>query len=185
MMTEIVRALVSSGATPEMILAAVEAYEIDQLNKIKEKREKDAERQRRYRMSRDVTVTIRESQFVTVTPPTPPLDAPLSLSPDPLPLPPLNPPVTPVLVRASRGTRLSVDWELDEEWGKWAMQQGMAFDAVVIEADKFKDWWIAKAGAGGTKTNWEATWRNWIRRQLEEGGKWENSKKYKLNNHSR
>jgi hypothetical protein len=32
---------------------------------------------------------------------------------------------------------------------------------------KFRDYWIAKAGAGARKTDWLATWRNWCRREDE------------------
>jgi hypothetical protein len=32
-------------------------------------------------------------------------------------------------------------------------------------ADSFRDFWIAKAGTGGVKLDWQATWRNWIRSQ--------------------
>ncbi len=57
----IVRALVAAGATPEMILAAVEAAEMSQQDALAARRANDAERAKRYRdrhvTSRDVTVT--------------------------------------------------------------------------------------------------------------------------------
>lgn len=34
-------------------------------------------------------------------------------------------------------------------------------------AHKFKDHWISKSGKDATKTNWLATWRNWVRNDLE------------------
>jgi len=61
MLTPIIEALVQAGATPEMILAAVKAYEYEREIKEKSKREKDASRQRRHRLSRDVTVTNGDS----------------------------------------------------------------------------------------------------------------------------
>lgn len=61
----IVRALVAAKATPEMILAAVEAAESDHENALEKRREADRERQARKRKkdschvtSRDVTVTV-------------------------------------------------------------------------------------------------------------------------------
>jgi hypothetical protein len=57
---------------------------------------------------------------------------------------------------------------LPQEWGEWAEKLGMTESAINLEADKFKDWWLSKAGAGGAKMDWEATWRNWIRRHLEK-----------------
>lgn len=37
------------------------------------------------------------------------------------------------------------------------------------EAQKFADYWKAKTGAGATKADWPATWRNWIRNCAESG----------------
>jgi hypothetical protein len=36
------------------------------------------------------------------------------------------------------------------------------------ELDKFRDYWCAKSGADGTKLDWEATWRNWVRKAAEQ-----------------
>lgn len=63
MITEIVRALVEAGATPQLILAAVEAAEKEHTDKLVQRRARDAERQARFRAthsvtSRDVTVTV-------------------------------------------------------------------------------------------------------------------------------
>lgn len=54
-LTLIVEALVCANANPEMILAAVKAFELEREKSINAKREKAAERQRRHRMSRSVT----------------------------------------------------------------------------------------------------------------------------------
>lgn len=35
------------------------------------------------------------------------------------------------------------------------------------EVDKFRDYWRAVPGAKGRKSDWDATWRNWLRRTLE------------------
>jgi vancomycin resistance protein YoaR len=36
------------------------------------------------------------------------------------------------------------------------------------EAQKFRDHWCATPGAKGTKLDWPATWRNWIRREMSD-----------------
>lgn len=64
---------------------------------------------------------------------------------------------------SSRGTRMTEDWFLSQELGEWAMQQGFTGVEVERQAEKFKDWWIAVAGAKGVKKDWDATWRTWIR----------------------
>lgn len=67
----------------------------------------------------------------------------------------------------SRGSRLPRDWQLPRPWGQWAVDAGMAETRVRSEAEVFRDYWIAKPGKDGTKLDWEATWRNWIKRCLE------------------
>lgn len=63
------------------------------------------------------------------------------------------------------GTRLAADWWLPKSWGVWAMDYTGREDAWVrLEADKFRDFWHAKAGAAARKVDWEATWRNWVRK---------------------
>ncbi len=62
-----------------------------------------------------------------------------------------------------RGTRLSPDWVLPKAWGDWALSQGWPESVIRLEAEKFRDWWIGKAGRDGAKLDWEATFRNWMR----------------------
>jgi len=59
--------------------------------------------------------------------------------------------------------RLPDDWVLPMEYGSWAVSEGWSESAVRLEADRFKDYWIAKAGRDAVKLDWLATWRNWIR----------------------
>lgn len=65
--------------------------------------------------------------------------------------------------KKKRGTRLPDDWFLPREWGEWAVSQGHDPEAVRAEAEKFKDYWISVSGQRGTKRDWLATWRNWMR----------------------
>lgn len=71
--------------------------------------------------------------------------------------------VSPKKVPTKRGTRLPEDWKLPKDWGDWALSQGWPESVVRLEAEKFKDWWIAKSGQNAAKMDWEATWRNWMR----------------------
>lgn len=36
------------------------------------------------------------------------------------------------------------------------------------ELEKFRDYWAAQPGSKGVKLDWEATWRNWLRRVAEQ-----------------
>lgn len=71
---------------------------------------------------------------------------------------------------ASAGTRLSSDWVLPIEWGNWAISEGLTEAQVRSSADTFRDHWVAKAGKDARKADWLATWRNWVRRDLNRVG---------------
>lgn len=76
----------------------------------------------------------------------------------------------------AKGTRLDPGWTLPEDWRSEAIR--IAFEAksplthqeISREADKFRDYWIARPGAGGRKLDWFATWRTWVRNCLERRG---------------
>jgi uncharacterized protein YdaU (DUF1376 family) len=63
--------------------------------------------------------------------------------------------------KVAKSTRLSIDWQLPDEWAIWAKQQRPDLNVNQV-ADGFKDYWISEAKA---KADWFATWRNWIRKQ--------------------
>lgn len=72
---------------------------------------------------------------------------------------------TPPPAPRKRGTRLPDDWSLPLSWGQWAVtDEGFDEPTVRREAAQFRDYWIAKSGAGATKLDWLATWRGWMRR---------------------
>lgn len=89
--------------------------------------------------------------------------------PDAAPAATPNPPKAPKAAKASKSstaTRLPDDWQLPQSWGQWAMaeRQDLSADDVRREAQVFADYWHAKAGADARKLDWQATWRNWVRR---------------------
>lgn len=51
----------------------------------------------------------------------------------------------------------------------WAMSKGVPKRKADMEAEKFKNYWQANRGATrGHKSDWPATWRNWILRVVEQ-----------------
>ena len=65
--------------------------------------------------------------------------------------------------KVTKGSRLNPDWKPSETMLAYAAANRPDVNALA-EAENFRDYWIAKAGAGGVKLDWEATWRTWIRR---------------------
>ena len=69
--------------------------------------------------------------------------------------------------RGTKGSRLSTDFVLPEEWIAFCQQERQDLNPYKV-FDGFKDYWVAKAGAQGVKLDWLATWRNWVRNQRQE-----------------
>ena len=66
-----------------------------------------------------------------------------------------------------RGTRLPTDWAPARSEANIAAEKGHTPEFLNGQLLQFRDYWTAKAGANGTKLDWDATWRNWIRRSHE------------------
>jgi len=65
---------------------------------------------------------------------------------------------------SQRGTRLAPDFPLSNEWISFCRQHRPELDPRET-FEGFRDYWIAQPGQKGVKTDWTATWRNWVRRQ--------------------
>ncbi len=65
---------------------------------------------------------------------------------------------------SATATRLPADWSpsfADMEFCS-DNRPDLRIDGI---AAQFRDYWIAQPGAKGRKTDWSATWRNWVRNQ--------------------
>ena len=74
--------------------------------------------------------------------------------------------------RADRAQRLPDGWTPADE-PELIAKLGVNRQHVARELERFIDYWISQPGARGRKVNWQATWRNWLRRSVEiqSGGK--------------
>lgn len=63
----------------------------------------------------------------------------------------------------TRGTRIPDDFHATEDMITWARKNTPNVGAAETEA--FIDYWRSAPGAKGLKTDWVATWRNWMRRE--------------------
>jgi hypothetical protein len=68
--------------------------------------------------------------------------------------------------RADRAQRLPDGWQPQPE-PELISKLGVRKQHVDQELERFIDYWISQPGARGRKVNWQATWRNWLRRSVE------------------
>lgn len=68
------------------------------------------------------------------------------------------------IVKTNRGTRLPTELEIPNEYIAFCHLERQDLDPHKVWA-QFKDYWTAQPGQKGVKTDWAATWRNWVRRQ--------------------
>ena len=61
-----------------------------------------------------------------------------------------------------RGTRLQTMFVVTDEMAKWAKDKHPLVD-IDTQTDAFIDYWTSQPGQKGVKSDWVATWRNWIR----------------------
>lgn len=76
--------------------------------------------------------------------------------------------------RDARGSRLPHEWRPDDELRQWTIDHIAEKRSGVSaghELEKFRDYWRAQPGAKGRKSDWSATWRNWIRNAIKFEGK--------------
>lgn len=68
--------------------------------------------------------------------------------------------------RPARGSRLDPDWRPSQSVRDTLAAECPGVD-LLAEFRKFVDYWTAVPGAKGRKLDWDATFRNWIRRAAE------------------
>jgi uncharacterized protein YdaU (DUF1376 family) len=67
----------------------------------------------------------------------------------------------------ARATRLPTTLTPPAEWLDFVQTERPDLNAELTYA-KFCDYWSAKPGKAGTKLNWLATWRNWVREEKRQ-----------------
>lgn len=78
--------------------------------------------------------------------------------------PPLVPPVG---GKAKKGTRLPVGWTPSHEAFGVGFKLGLEAGDIEREQESFRDYWTAMPGQRGVKLDWDATFRNWLRKAAE------------------
>ena len=72
--------------------------------------------------------------------------------------------------KSKRGARLPEGYAPPNDVIQAMMSElGVEYQALGREHRKFCDYWYAQPGQKGVKLDWDATWRNWMRRAGEQG----------------
>jgi uncharacterized protein YdaU (DUF1376 family) len=66
-----------------------------------------------------------------------------------------------------KGTRLPKDWQPSDDLMAWSKATRPDLN-LTLTLDSFRDFWASKAGSGGVKLDWDATWRNWVRKETQK-----------------
>lgn len=73
----------------------------------------------------------------------------------------------PLLTKVNnRAMRIDENWNLNDQLLEWTRTTAPGLN-IVFEREKFIDYWISKAGKDAAKTDWERTWKNWVRSNVE------------------
>lgn len=70
----------------------------------------------------------------------------------------------------ARASRLPKDWYPSAEEATFCRTERPDLNVQQV-ANEFRDYWTARPGKDGTKLDWTATWRNWVRRQRTQNGR--------------
>jgi hypothetical protein len=69
--------------------------------------------------------------------------------------------------KVDRGTSLPKDWAPNDVEIAFCREERP--DLIPSDvASRFRDYWAAQPGAKGRKTDWTATWRNWVRNERQK-----------------
>lgn len=69
--------------------------------------------------------------------------------------------------KSNRGSRLPTDWMPDDA-GRALAAELLGNSGARSELAKFRDWAASAAGAKGVKADWNAAWRNWVRKAADD-----------------
>jgi hypothetical protein len=162
--TQLLTDLLTAGLQPELVARVAEACAESYARGLidaQPQRTKAAERQARYRDRHTVTQT---SQSVTERNGASQRD--VSFSPAP-PFSKIDNKKT-SMRDSKRGTRIPDDWQPSHDDAK---AEGLTDTDIAQETARFRDYWKGRAGGGGVKLDWPATWRNWCRTAAEKRGR--------------
>lgn len=173
-LSPILKALADKGATIEMLIAATEAFELQQEEALSAKRAKDAERQQRHRMSRDVTVTnvTKETSSPSDGFPHPSLTSPSKENPPKggqKKVSPAGKRLIEFLQETLKGQHTpqqvaqAPDCYIPDDFAEaWETKFPGMEERLMAEWEKFTRYFTSADCKKPVKKDWKAAWLNWI-----------------------
>lgn len=166
----VLRAMLASGATAEMIVSVIEADHEAEQAKQAVKKARDAERKRRERENARLSSGMSDGQRGHPECPTDSADTTPEIPPKKI----SNPPITPDTLRVStpkRGKRLPDDYNPPENLWEKAKSLGLDVETLKFETSAFRDHFLASSGPRAVKLDWDRAWLNWMREAFRRRSK--------------
>ena len=123
--------------------------------KAKQQARTAAATEKRWNRNASVTQSVTDTATQSVTSSSSPSPSPVRKKDDPSGHP-------------KKGTRLDPNWTPTDDLFAFAGSLALNRADVLDQADRFRDYWTAKSGALGTKLDWPATFRNWLRKAADD-----------------
>jgi uncharacterized protein YdaU (DUF1376 family) len=84
----------------------------------------------------------------------------------PVPPPEARPPR-----RVERGAFLDEGWRPSPANSEWAAAELGGAEQAARTFERFRNYWLAKAGRDGRKRDWDLTWRNWVNEEVDRANR--------------
>lgn len=63
---------------------------------------------------------------------------------------------------SKKGTRISENWQLDDNCYQYALSKGLDSLEIERQSELFLNYWLSKSGAAAVKKDWTRTWYTWV-----------------------
>ena len=153
------------GMSAEAILMALECIVIDGPRIVDEQAERRREADRVRKAAKRASCLRTSADIPQNSADPSPLVPPLSPTP---PNPPYNPPIQSKPTRARPKTDLPEDWQPDA--ATWALADELGFTSQEAwdQLERMRDWAKNADGGKGRKSDWNAAFRNWLKRAADD-----------------
>ena len=72
--------------------------------------------------------------------------------------------------KSPKGSRISKEWSIKDQHKAYAIDKGFMNGQIQELGESFKDYWLADSTPRGTKKDWDAAFRMWVRNAVKFRG---------------